>query len=95
MRQQKCQLSLCGSQFLVIEERSRAQARAIEDDRLGKLLELWPQKDLIPAVGNLRDLPKLVHELRGPLLEVDDTEGKPLASGNVGGDVGKKLSSMQ
>src|SRR5215467_8201138 len=40
LRKKHGQLSLYGGQFLIVEERSRTQPGAIEDDWLGELLEL-------------------------------------------------------
>src|SRR5215472_118986 len=52
------------------------------------------EQRLIAAISKLCSLQKLVHELRGLLFEVEDREGMPLAAGDIGGGVRRKLARV-
>ena len=49
---------------------------------------------MVPEVRKLRGLEELVRELRALLPEIKDAEGKPFATGDVGGGVGGEFARI-
>src|ERR671912_1169969 len=86
LRQQHFQLAAHGAQFLIAKKRTGAQARAVEDDRLGKAHDLFTAAELLdhePPAGDVEVTKKRVEvdrrldQHRAVLAGVRKTEIKP------------------